>query len=132
LSTVGYKYEKSVRKVAPKYIDLKQAIYPVSNNQANSTHKVKATMGSIDDNPVPPSKKFNTSLTDFSTVHEDKTGPYAENLTVDALIVGAGFGKAFSPPIKQPAYQPHPGPIFSPNANPPSTNPTLIQPESSC
>lgn len=38
-------------------------------------------------------KKFNTELTDYSTAHADKTGPYGENLEVDALIVGAGFGK---------------------------------------
>ena len=38
-------------------------------------------------------KKYNTELTDYSTVHADKTGPYADNLEVDALIVGAGFGK---------------------------------------
>ena len=39
-------------------------------------------------------KKYNTDLTDYSTVHTDKTGPYAENLEVDALVVGAGFGKS--------------------------------------
>jgi hypothetical protein len=39
-------------------------------------------------------KKYNTELTDYSAVHADKTGPYAENLEVDALIVGAGFGKS--------------------------------------
>jgi hypothetical protein len=38
-------------------------------------------------------KKFNTELTDYSAIHADKTGPYAENLEVDALVVGAGFGK---------------------------------------
>lgn len=42
---------------------------------------------------APKSKKFNTELTDYSTNHIDKTGPYAENLNVDALVVGAGFGK---------------------------------------
>lgn len=41
-------------------------------------------------------KKYNTELTDYSAVHADKTGPYAENLEVDALVVGAGFGKAAS------------------------------------
>jgi hypothetical protein len=56
-------------------------------------------MGSIDDT-VPHPKKFNTSLADFSAVHEDKTGPYAESLSVDVLIVGAGFGTASpSPPL---------------------------------
>lgn len=38
-------------------------------------------------------KKFNTELTDYSTSHIDKNGPYAENLNVDTLVVGAGFGK---------------------------------------
>lgn len=49
-------------------------------------------MGSIGENV----KKFNTELTDYSEVHTDKTGPYAENLEVDALVVGAGFGKSLS------------------------------------
>lgn len=44
--------------------------------------------------PIPVrSKKFNTELTDYSVSHKEKTGPYAENLEVDALVVGAGFGK---------------------------------------
>ncbi|KAL2841673.1 hypothetical protein BJY01DRAFT_256975 [Aspergillus pseudoustus] len=51
-------------------------------------------MGSLGE-PAPPPKKYNTSLTDFSATHADKTGPYAENLTVDALIVGAGFAGIF-------------------------------------
>lgn len=42
-------------------------------------------------------KKFNTQLTDYQTVHAEKTGPYADNLEVDALVVGAGFGKLVSP-----------------------------------
>lgn len=50
-------------------------------------------MGSIGET-VPRPKKYNTELTDFSAVHADKTGPYAENLEVDALVVGAGFGKS--------------------------------------
>lgn len=41
-------------------------------------------------------KKYNTELTDYSKVHADKIGPYAENLEVDALIVGAGFGNSLS------------------------------------
>lgn len=47
--------------------------------------------------PIPiRSKKFNTELTDYSVSHHgDKTGPYAENLEVDALIVGAGFAGIF-------------------------------------
>jgi len=38
--------------------------------------------------------KFNTELTDYSVENREKTGPYAENLEVDAVIVGAGFGMA--------------------------------------
>ncbi|KAJ5227480.1 uncharacterized protein N7469_007486 [Penicillium citrinum] len=48
-------------------------------------------MGSIGENV----KRFNTELTDYSEVHTDKTGPYAENLEVDALVVGAGFAGIF-------------------------------------
>lgn len=55
-------------------------------------------MGSLGET-VPKPKKYNTELTDYSTDHTDKTGPYAENLEVDALIVGAGFGK----PLLQPS-----------------------------
>jgi hypothetical protein len=110
LSTGGYKYEESVRRVTLRIhpFDLRgnESKKKKKKRQTNSRHELNA-MGSID-HTVPPPRKFNTSLTDFSTVHEDNTGPYAENLTVDALIVGAGFGKAFSPPIKQPAYHPHP------------------------
>lgn len=50
-------------------------------------------MGSLGET-VPKPKKYNTELTDYSAVHHDKTGPYADNLEVDALIVGAGFGKS--------------------------------------
>lgn len=50
-------------------------------------------MGSLGETVSRP-KKFNTELTDYSTAHADKTGPYADNLQVDALIVGAGFGKS--------------------------------------
>jgi hypothetical protein len=49
-------------------------------------------MGSIGETFFKP-KKYNTELTDYSVVHANKTGPYAENLEVDALVVGAGFGK---------------------------------------
>ncbi len=38
-------------------------------------------------------KKFNTELSDYSKAHVEKTGPYAPDLEVDSLIVGAGFGK---------------------------------------
>ena len=44
-------------------------------------------------------KKFNTSLTDYSIRHKENTGPYAPNLEVDALIVGAGFGKSLHLPF---------------------------------
>lgn len=37
-------------------------------------------------------KKFNTELTDYSVAKNEATGPYAKDLEVDALVVGAGFG----------------------------------------
>ncbi|KAJ5165281.1 uncharacterized protein N7500_007111 [Penicillium coprophilum] len=51
-------------------------------------------MGSIEETVFRP-KKYNTELTDYSTLHDDKTGPYAKNLEVDALVVGAGFAGIF-------------------------------------
>ncbi|KAJ3548842.1 hypothetical protein NM208_g803 [Fusarium decemcellulare] len=39
--------------------------------------------------------KFNTKLTDYSASHNDASGPYAKDLDVDALIVGAGFAGIF-------------------------------------
>ena len=43
--------------------------------------------------PIPShSKKFNTELTDYSVSNKERTGPYAKDLEVDALVVGAGFG----------------------------------------
>ncbi|KAI3339857.1 hypothetical protein F4824DRAFT_454961 [Ustulina deusta] len=41
------------------------------------------------------SKKFNTELSDYSKAHVEKTGPYAPELDVDSLIVGAGFAGIF-------------------------------------
>lgn len=38
-------------------------------------------------------KKFKTELTDYSVSHGDKTGPYADDLDIDVLIVGAGFSQ---------------------------------------
>lgn len=44
--------------------------------------------------PIPPhTKKFNTELSDYSKTHVEEAGPYAADLEVDSLIVGAGFGK---------------------------------------
>lgn len=40
-------------------------------------------------------KKFATDLTDFAA-RRGTDGPYADNLDVDVLIVGAGFGKQLS------------------------------------
>lgn len=37
-------------------------------------------------------KKFATDLTDYAA-RRGTDGPYANNLDVDVLIVGAGFGK---------------------------------------
>ena len=50
-------------------------------------------MGSLGETVSKP-KKYNTELTDYSEAHVDKSGPYAENLEVDALIVGACFGES--------------------------------------
>lgn len=36
-------------------------------------------------------KKYKTDLTDYSIRHSSNTGPYADNLDVDAIIVGGGF-----------------------------------------
>lgn len=38
-------------------------------------------------------KAFKTELTDYSRRHNDNSGPYADGLDVDAIIVGAGFSK---------------------------------------
>ncbi|KXG49838.1 uncharacterized protein PGRI_058060 [Penicillium griseofulvum] len=51
-------------------------------------------MGSIEETVFRP-KKYSTEITDYSVVHASKTGPYAENLEVDALVVGAGFAGVF-------------------------------------
>ncbi|ATY66610.1 steroid monooxygenase [Cordyceps militaris] len=40
-------------------------------------------------------KRFNTSLTDYSVAALESTGPYAKDLEVDALVVGAGFAGVF-------------------------------------
>lgn len=40
-------------------------------------------------------KKFATELTDYAA-RRGTDGPYADNLDVDVLIVGAGFGKYHS------------------------------------
>jgi len=40
-------------------------------------------------------KKFNTELTDYSQAHQEATGPYANDLDIDALVVGAGFAGIF-------------------------------------
>jgi hypothetical protein len=55
-------------------------------------------MGSLGNVQV-KSKKFNTELTDYSESHASKTGPYADNLDIDALIIGGGFGEYLSFPL---------------------------------
>jgi hypothetical protein len=55
-------------------------------------------MGSLENVQV-KSKKFNTELTDYSESHASKTGPYADNLDIDALIIGGGFGEYLSLPL---------------------------------
>lgn len=46
-------------------------------------------------NPTVPNleKKFKTELADYSIRHGDRTGTYADDLDIDALIVGAGFSE---------------------------------------
>lgn len=52
------------------------------------------------DNIPSEPKKFNTGLTGYSISSNDKTGPYSDNLEIDALVVGAGFGtKKYQLPI---------------------------------
>ncbi|KAI8686517.1 hypothetical protein NCS55_00328000 [Fusarium keratoplasticum] len=41
------------------------------------------------------SRGFKTELTDYSIVHAEQSGPYAKDLEVDALVVGAGFAGIF-------------------------------------
>ncbi|KAJ5321469.1 hypothetical protein N7476_004471 [Penicillium atrosanguineum] len=38
---------------------------------------------------------FKTELVDYSILPENKSGPYADNIEIDALIVGAGFAGIF-------------------------------------
>jgi len=52
---------------------------------------INSTMGEN----IPVHKKFNTELTDYSVEHHGHQGVYADNLEVDALIVGAGFAGIF-------------------------------------
>ncbi|XWX01476.1 hypothetical protein V2A60_009504 [Cordyceps javanica] len=40
-------------------------------------------------------RRFNTSLTDYSIDAAESTGPYARDLDIDAVIVGAGFAGIF-------------------------------------
>ncbi|KAI1118263.1 hypothetical protein F5Y14DRAFT_257690 [Nemania sp. NC0429] len=40
-------------------------------------------------------ENFNTQLSDYSRAHEGKTGPYAADLEVECLVVGAGFSGVF-------------------------------------
>jgi hypothetical protein len=38
-------------------------------------------------------RKFATKLTEYSTPAHSRSGPYQDDLDLDALIVGAGFGE---------------------------------------
>ncbi|OAA63295.1 steroid monooxygenase [Niveomyces insectorum RCEF 264] len=51
-------------------------------------------MGDADATPA-VGKKYSTELTDYSERPKEKSGPYAENLEVDVLVVGAGFSGIF-------------------------------------
>ncbi len=46
-----------------------------------------------DDEPQTAPKRLNTHLTDYSIANSENEGPYSKELEVDALVVGAGFGK---------------------------------------
>lgn len=53
------------------------------------------------DNIPSESKRLDTGLTGYSISNNDKTGPYADTLEIDALVVGAGFGtKKYWLPIR--------------------------------
>ncbi|KAF4978144.1 hypothetical protein FZEAL_5442 [Fusarium zealandicum] len=46
--------------------------------------------------PIPKgNNEFNTKLTAYQKERHEKSGPYSDNLEVDALIVGAGFAGVF-------------------------------------
>jgi hypothetical protein len=60
-----------------------------------SKNKVQDQINTPFSHPYTPSykiSKFNTGLTDYSVSSNDGTGPYADTLEIDALVVGAGFG----------------------------------------
>lgn len=59
-----------------------------------SLQKVANLMPAKMGEQAPQKKKFNTELTDYSEVHKENTGPYANDLEVDALVVGGGFGES--------------------------------------
>lgn len=48
---------------------------------------------------------FKTALTDYSAHHQDRTGPYADNLDLDAIVVGAGFSKSYQLPAPERALR---------------------------
>ncbi|KAI1131578.1 hypothetical protein F5Y10DRAFT_286087 [Nemania abortiva] len=52
-------------------------------------------MGSMAEQIPSHPNNLNTKLSDFSEVPVEKTGPYAPDLEVDSLIVGAGFSGIF-------------------------------------
>lgn len=56
------------------------------------TFEVSCIATAMTDSISPHTKKFNTELTDYSTRHTENSGPYAVDLDIDAIIVGAGFG----------------------------------------
>lgn len=64
-----------------------RAIYTIflSKRASSNEHTMDENIGS--------NRKFNAELSDYSKTHAEKTGPYAPDLEVDCLVVGAGFGK---------------------------------------
>ncbi|PSR83911.1 cyclopentanone 1,2-monooxygenase [Coniella lustricola] len=45
--------------------------------------------------PAPEKRRYKTSLTEYSVRNTTNAGPYADNLDVDAIIVGGGFSGIF-------------------------------------
>jgi len=70
------------------------AIDRIPSNHLHLCQLVVYLHSNMREETVDTTKKFNTDLTDYAvTPQTNSAGPYANNLEVDALIVGAGFGK---------------------------------------
>lgn len=56
-------------------------------------------MATMNGHTVPAHSALKTQLTEFAHRRSNE-GPYADNLDVDVLIVGAGFGRAEHPHLR--------------------------------